>query len=198
MIFKASENTDEDLHLLAGDVELNPGPHDGSDETSLARSMRLGLANLLVGAPEKVHEVLSVWSSTKPSNEIISVWANNTKKFKVADLQAAFAWLSGGARKGEGKKLEVAEQLLVELETYLPDTCHVCTEEYTVERGTEPSIRCSGCHQGFHEPCLEKMGLPDVDVLKWHMILLCPQCKPFFRLMTSKGGRTGRERQCGD
>ena len=154
--------------------------------------MRLGLANLLVGAPDKVHEVLSVWSSTKPGNEIVSVWSNNTKKFKTADLQAAFAWLSAGARKGEGKKLEVAEQLLVELETYLPDNCQVCQQEYTVARGTSPSVRCAGCHQGFHEPCLENLGLPAQENLKWHMILLCPQCKPYFCVMTSKGGRNGR------
>ena len=61
-------------------------------------------------------------------------------------------------------------------------------------RGTSPSVRCAGCHQGFHEPCLENLGLPAQENLKWHMILLCPQCKPYFRVMTSKGGRTGRER----
>ena len=86
--------------------------------------------------------------------------------------------------------MEVAEQLLVELETYLPDTCQVCMEEYTVERGSNPSVRCSGCQQGFHEPCLESLNLPSEQ----DIILHCPQCKPFFRVMTSKGGRTGRER----
>ena len=74
------------LLLLAGDVEVNPGPQNVPDESAFAKSMRLGLANLLVGAPDKVHEVLSVWSSAKPGNEIVSVWANNTKKFKAADF----------------------------------------------------------------------------------------------------------------
>ena len=83
------------LLLLAGDVEVNPGPQM-PEETPYAKSMRLGLASLLVGAPDKVHEVLSVWSSSKPGNEIVNVWSNNTKKFKTADLQSAFAWLSAG------------------------------------------------------------------------------------------------------
>ena len=48
------------LLQLAGDVEVNPGPQNEPEETPFARSMRLGLANLLIGAPEKVHEVLSV------------------------------------------------------------------------------------------------------------------------------------------
>ena len=60
------------LLLLSGDVEVNPGPQT-TEETPFARSMRLGLASLLVGAPDKVHEVLSVWSSLKPGNEIISL-----------------------------------------------------------------------------------------------------------------------------
>ena len=150
-------HTSSMLLLLAGDVEVNPGPQM-PEETPYAKSMRLGLASLLVGAPDKVHEVLSVWSSSKPGNEIVNVWSNNTKKFKTADLQSAFAWLSAGSRKGEGKKVEVAEQLLVELETYLPDNCHLCMQEYTVARGTEPSVRCAGCLQGFHEPCLETLG----------------------------------------
>ena len=165
------------LLILAGDVETNPGPE--TEESPLAKSMRLGLAKLLVGAPDKVHEVLSVWSSTKAGNEIVQVWANNTKKFKAADLHAAFAWLTGGVRKAEGKKAEVAEQLLVELETYLPDTCQVCQEEYTIERGSEPKVRCSGCHQGFHEPCLATVGIPDQGTLPWQIILLCTQCKPY-------------------
>ena len=56
-------------------------------------------------------------------------------------------------------------------------------------RGEVPSVRCAGCHQGFHEACLENQ-----EDLKWHMLLLCPQCKPYFRVMTTKGGRNGRER----
>ena len=110
---------------------------------------------------DQFRQLILIWNKNiSIMIEIVSIWANNTKKFKAADLQSAFAWLSAGTRKGTGKKLEVAEQLLVELETYLPDNCHVCQQEYTVARGTTPIVRCAGCQQGFHEPCLASLGFP--------------------------------------
>ena len=90
----------------------------------------------------------------------------------------------------KGNKDVILKDLLTATENLLPDRCDICEEVYVVGRGEIPSIRCSGCHQGFHEPCVVTTGLVDVlPKLPGKMTWLCHHCKDNFELVTTLGNR---------
>ena len=70
------------LLILAGDVEVNPGPVATEELTR-------GLATLLTEAPAGVKPVLGVWAPDK--GEMVTEW--NSNKFTVPVLREAIAWL---------------------------------------------------------------------------------------------------------
>ena len=78
------------LLLVAGDVELNPGPGSSSQETeeTVVDSLTLALAVLVGQAPSSdVKLVLAAWAPDKTSI------AEDLNKFKVPALKQALAWL---------------------------------------------------------------------------------------------------------
>ena len=167
------------LLMLAGDVELNPGP---MSQTTLMD----GLAALGTKAPAgPVRNVVLTWSVDK------NVRADLTK-FKVEDLKPALAWLrnctvDSTAVKGL-KKQQLVEATLLAIERLLPDTCGECMEEYTVARDATPSLQCVGCLQGFHQDCLVAlMGSDEVPKLPGKFMWLCSNCEPCYSLMTTMG-----------
>ena len=170
------------LLLLSGDVESNPGPNPPS-----ADSYREGLARLLSGAPKPVREVLVCWDQTLSQTEII-------KKFDAIlkpSLQEAMVWLfKVEVKEIKQNKSVLVKDLLTCIESYLPDTCGVCENEYSVERGETPTLRCEGCSQGFHEPCLVETGLSEVlPKVPGKLLWLCIECKSNFQLVTLAGNR---------
>ena len=70
------------LLIMAGDVEVNPGPVATEDLTQ-------GLASLITEAPVTVKTVLAVWSADKA--DMVQEW--NYSKFTVPVLREAMAWL---------------------------------------------------------------------------------------------------------
>ena len=71
------------LLLVAGDVELNPGPQHPVDD-----SLTRGLALLISQASsEQVKLVISAWAPDKPTI------VEDLNKFKVPVLKEALAWL---------------------------------------------------------------------------------------------------------
>ena len=86
------------LLLLSNDVETNPGPESVGFEKSLCD----GLAKLCQAAPsDTVRSVLSVWSPTKPGNEIRAAWSQG-KRFLAPSLKGTLAWLTN-TRESEVK-----------------------------------------------------------------------------------------------
>ena len=71
----------------------------------------------------------------------------------------------------------------------LPDTCQSCGEEYCVRREEKPALRCKLCHQGFHQPCLQKLvKLTDEGLMPevpGKMLWLCSVCAPISEVMTT-------------
>ena len=94
------------LLLLAGDVELNPGPVSALELTE-------GLAKLVTAAPDgSVKDILLTWSPDK------DVKADMNTKFKVPELKQALAWLLNcpveNARvKSIPRKAEILEHCLL-------------------------------------------------------------------------------------
>ena len=182
------------LLLLCNDVETNPGPH--TDAGGFERSLCEGLAKLCRAAPtEMVRSVLSVWSPSKPGNEIRSTWSQG-KRFLAPALKGTLAWLTNTKESEvKGTKHEVADQLLLALEALLPDICQICKEEYTVERGVVPSLCCTGCKQGFHQACYDRLEIGDsLAELPGKFSWLCAVCAPNFTMTTIVGGRRGTDR----
>ena len=72
----------------------------------------------------------------------------------------------------------------------MPDTCSVCSKEYSTSREESPSLRCKGCYQGFHQPCLEELlgGQKTLPKLPGSFYWLCAVCSPNYELMTTSGG----------
>ena len=178
------------LLLLAGDVELNPGP-----VTALV--MTDGLTKLVIDAPDgPVKDILLTWSPDK------DVKADMNKKFKVPELRQTLAWLKNCAVessqvKSLNRKADILDAILVALERLLPDQCGVCSNVYTVERESSPAVQCSGCQQGFHQECLETvLGNSTMPVFPGSLYWLCEPCSPNYSLMTAMGsdGKTQKPR----
>ena len=178
------------LLLTAGDIETNPGPAPVADEASpVVDSLTKALAALVGQAPSsEVRSLISTWAPDKPT---ISADLN---KFKVPALKEALAWLWNReitdkvvSRKN---KAELIECVIIAIEVLLPDTCSVCSQEYSTGRDETPSLRCKGCYQGFHQPCLEQLlgGQKDLPKLPGSFYWLCAMCSPNYELMTTTSG----------
>ena len=121
------------------------------------------------------------------------MWAD-LNKFKVPALKNALAWLWNRditdrvvSRK---TKAELIDCVIIAIEVLLPDTCSVCSTEYSIGREETPSLRCKGCYQGFHQPCLKKLlgGQTTIPKLPGSLYWLCSACSPNYELMTTTGG----------
>ena len=114
--------------------------------------------------------------------------------FKVPALKEALAWLwnKNQSDKAVSKKVkpELIDSLIIAIEVLLPDMCLVCNKEYCVGREDTPALRCKGCYQGFHQPCLEQMlgGQNTLPQLPGSLYWLCAICSPNFQLMTTSAG----------
>jgi hypothetical protein len=145
---------------------------------SYERSLVEGLAKLCRAAPsDTVRSVLGVWSPSKPGNEIRVTWQQG-KRFLAPDLKGTLAWLTNSRECDiKGTKHDVAQLLLVALESLLPDTCQLCKEIYTVEREDTPSLRCKGCSQGFHQSCYDRLEVgPSLAELPGVLLALLSLC----------------------
>jgi hypothetical protein len=168
------------LLIIAGDVELNPGPLTPEELTR-------GLATLITQAPEGVRTVLGVWSPDK--GDMVAEW--NSNKFTVPVLREAMAWLQNSSVEEVGKrlkkKLDLAMAMAVEIERLLPDDCGSCQTSYTVGRVDKPTLQCAGCHQGIHEECLREVlgeATATLSTLHGSLTWLCQACAPNYRMMT--------------
>ena len=87
-------------------------------------------------------------------------------------------------------KTEVIDSIIIAIDVLLPDTCSVCNSEYSVGREETPALRCKGCYQGFHQPCLEQSlgGQKSLPNLPGSLYWLCAACSPNYELMTTSGG----------
>ena len=174
------------LLLISMDVETNPGPD--SSEVSMEDRMVEGLAELMSQAPSPaIRNVLSCWSPSSSQSEIMKSF----DKYKKAQVVETLAWLwKVETSTIKGNKDVLLKDVLTAVENLLPDHCDVCQEVYVIERGESPSLRCAGCHQGFHEPCVVTTGLIDVlPKLPGKMTWLCSHCKDSFELVTTLGNR---------
>ena len=170
------------LLIMAGDVELNPGPP--------AEELTKGLASLITDAPVSVKPVLSVWATDKV--DMVKEW--NSNKFTVPVLREAMAWLHNSSVDEVGKqlkrKLDLASALPVAIERLLPDECGGCKIMYTVGRADKPTLQCAGCHQGIHEECLQELlgeGVATLSTLHGSLTWMCQTCTPSYRMMTVMG-----------
>ena len=169
------------LLIIAGDIEVNPGPVVNTEE--LTRS----LATLITEAPAGVKPVLGVWAPDK--GDMVAEW--NSSKFTVPVLKEAMAWLQNATADEVGKqlkkKLDLATALPVAIERLLPDECGSCNTMYTVCRVDKPTLQCAGCHQGIHEECLKELlgeGTATLSTLHGSLTWLCQTCSPNYRMMT--------------
>ena len=68
-----------------------------------------------------------------------------------------------------------------------------CNQDYIVGRQETPGLKCKGCGQGFHQPCLEKSldGKKALSSLPGSLYWLCGSCGPCYELVTTvgQGGR---------
>ena len=164
------------LLMVAGDVETNPGPD----------SVTEAMARLISEAPnDTVKEVLGRWG---PDVQV----AVQLKKHLVPALQETLAWLWNvdvTDKRVSMNKDPLVQTVLVAIEALLPDTCQSCQEEYCVRREEKPALRCKLCHQGFHQPCLEKLvKLTDEGLMPevpGKMLWLCSVCAPKCEVMTT-------------
>ena len=178
------------LLLLANDVELNPGPE------VTANLLMEGLAQLAVDAPAgQVKHIILSWSPDK------DVRADIDKQYRAPELKQTLAWLRNCSVDDtfvkSKKKAEVLDALLIAIERLLPDQCGMCKEVYSVDRTSNPALQCGGCHQGFHDKCLETaFGSPSLPQLPGMVHWLCDHCTPRFSLMTVVGadGKTEKPR----
>ena len=140
-----------------------------------------------------MRDVLCVWSPDKPTN-VIATELNN-RKFTVSVLQPVLAWLLNKEVSDplvkSLKKAEIAHEIILGIESLLPDTCGECNKEYVVTRQECPGLRCKGCGQGFHQPCLEKLlgGRPTMPALPGSVYWLCGGCSPCYELVSLAGQR---------
>ena len=166
------------------------------EDENYIKKLRDGLAMLHSQAPEEVATILGSWDPSKPGNEIVTYWSAG-RRFSAPLLRAALAWLTNTREADHDKKLkkvDVANKVLIALEALLPEVCGVCNQEYVTERTDAPSLRCSGCHTGFHEPCLESLGVGNIPDMPGKMLWLCKHCAPRFTVMTAVGGPKGASR----
>jgi hypothetical protein len=168
------------LLIIAGDVELNPGP-------VAAEELNSGLATLITEAPTGVKLVLGVWAPDKV--DMVSEW--NSGKFTVPVLKEAMAWLQNTTVEEVAKQLrrksDLATALPVAIERLLPDECGGCHGTYSVGRVENPTLQCAGCHQGIHEDCLKELlgeGLATMSTLHGTLTWLCQVCAPNYKMMT--------------
>ena len=141
------------LLLVAGDIELNPGP---VTEAQPADSLTRGLALLISQvSSDQVRLVIGSWAPEKSSI------VEDLNKFKVPVLKEALAWLWNRSQSdkvvNKKVKAELIDSIIIAIEVLLPDMCSVCQSEYSVAWEKTPALRCKGCYQGFHQPCLEEM-----------------------------------------
>ena len=164
------------LLIVAGDVESNPGPDSQAE----------AMAKLISEAPnETVKEVLGRWA---PDVQVAPLLDKHLKPALLETL--AWLWNVDITDKSMSmNKDKLVQTVLVAIEALLPDICQSCKEEYCVRREEKPALRCKLCHQGFHQPCLEKLvklteeGLmPDVP---GKMLWLCSICAPNCEVMTT-------------
>ena len=131
---------------------------------------------------------------TSPS--VPSVRSQSFPTSSTTVLKGTLAWLTNTRECDiKGTKYEVSQQLLVALEALLPDTCQLCKDIYTIGREDEPSLRCKGCTQGFHQACYERLEIgPSLSELPGEFSWLCAECAPRYQLQTVVGGNRGQER----
>jgi hypothetical protein len=180
----------EQLLLLAGDVELNPGPVSH-------KSLSEGQARLVTSAPAEVREVLTAWDPVKATVRA------DIQSLSLPKLRTAVAWLYNMTEDSPKfkklnyhncKKEKLSLAVLLGLERLLPEECGVCLEEYSVPREETPVLQCKGCLQGFHAACLGPVGLADIAGLPGELYWLCPRCKDCYVLKTEVGGGEGPRR----
>ena len=127
------------LLVLAGDVEINPGP----DNQAIEESLITGLAELVAQAPTSMRDVLCVWSPQKPTNVIVSELSN--RKFTLPVLQPVLAWLWNKEVNDplvkSLRKADIAQEIILGIERLLPDTCNECNQEFTVGRLEVPGLK---------------------------------------------------------
>ena len=190
VLLLASLITPKQLLLLAGDVEENPGPVTTQQLTE-------GQGKLIASAPQELRNVLTTWDPLK------TTIPTDLNAYTKPQLQAALAWLQNTTAENKAVKsllkpgLVSAVQLAIE--RLLPEECGECKEVYTVEREDAPSLQCGGCHQGFHQPCLENLlgGQAALPAVPGSLTWLCPACCGNYRLMTEVGGSDGAKRPQG-
>ena len=179
------------LLMLAGDVEINPGPLNTD-------TLVTGLSDLVEQAPSSMRDVLCAWSPDRPSNMILEELTS--RKFTVGLLQPALAWLlnkdeSDPVVKSVKKKYDIAQAIVLGIERLLPEICGDCGDIYVVQREEAPGLECKGCGQGFHQACLAKKcgGMSSLPQLSGTLHWLCNSCSPYFDL-TTKVGQGGRSK----
>ena len=172
------------LLLACGDIEANPGP-----DPILQDPLVIGIAKLILEAPtENIKSTLGKWS---PDKDV----AAELNTILVPVLKETLAWLWNTDVNNDSVKKKLKPELiscvLVGIEALLPDNCSVCQEEYCVNRGETPALRCKGCHQGFHQPCLElRFKLTEekrVPMFPGGLYWLCASCDGNYELLTSVG-----------
>ena len=90
------------------------------------------------------------------------------KDLPRAALDSAAIFLRITITDTKGKKLfknraDIADRIVLAIESYLPATCLNCSSSYSIEFGNEPSrdtLRCFFCYQYAHDACNIKLYGP--------------------------------------
>ena len=84
--------------------------------------------------------------------------------------------------KYQGKKNLLADHIVLKIESYLPQKCRVCKDDYKVDMdGDKPILNCALCMQGCHKPCFQASLEIDSSTLRSvvfpGLVWLCHGCE---------------------
>ena len=143
--------------LLMGGVEPHPGPT--SEETNDKRASVI--AELVVKAESKtVKDVLRLYKPKMTQNQLQKTFENVLLKSLIETM--TFLGIPDCVKF---VKPTIIDKLISNIQSYFPDDCGMCNQEYSVGFGETIWLSCSVCRQGIHNRCLAmKLGVAEIDL----------------------------------
>ena len=149
-------------------------------------SLDLAIGELLRSAEPLVKTVLSAYRHQ--SDHGVNLAAISSSRFKTEALERCAEYLNLSTRTANGDKIyknksEIADKIILKIESYFENTCDECNQTYQHHITDEetPKISCLLCLQGAHDCDLMNRKLEPLLALADHfpkgMVWVCRGCR---------------------
>ena len=143
--------------LLMGGVEPHPGPT--AEEINDKRATVI--AELVVKAEsDTVKDVIRRYKPKMTQNQLQKAFEGVHTKALVETMI-----FLGVPNCDNYVKPTIICKLIKQIQSFFPDDCGICSQEFTVKLGDSVLLKCSICCQGIHNQCLARMlGVAEVEL----------------------------------